>query len=111
MDPLLQLVGDALGQLSFALSRRLTRTENLYAGEKLGATFASPASGTPTLSVKWDVVDRPRHVDVNGLARVDGTAITSAWSCLWTLTQRGTIEIAFQGLAVSASYTCNVRWE
>jgi hypothetical protein len=111
VDPLLQLIGEALGQVSIALSRRLTRTENFYAGEKLGVFFKTPASGVPMALVKWDTVDKPKHVDVTSLARLDGVAITAAWSCTHVLNQRGQIELSFQGLAASTDYRCNVRWE
>jgi hypothetical protein len=111
MDQVYQLLNESLGQLSGAVTRNLTRTENLLAGEKLGVIFTTPAIGAVVVPVKWDVVSRPKHVDVNGLAFADGTPVVDVWSVTWTLAQNNTIQLSFQGLTASKGYTCNVRWE
>lgn len=111
MEQVFLLLNEALSQISGALSRRLTRNENMYASEKMGCEFTTPATGVPTLTIKWDVVSKPKHVDVTGLRRSDSAAITSAWSCTYDLTSTGNIQLSFQGLAASTTYRCNVRWE
>lgn len=111
LDPLLTVLNEFMASTSAALSRRLSRLENFYAGEKTGIAFKSPAAGVATVTVKWEAVGRPRHVVPSGLARRDGAEISAAWSCTWRLTDQGQIAITFQGLAASTDYVCGILYE
>jgi hypothetical protein len=88
------------------MSGRLTRGENLASVELRGLRFvtATPASDSQALRIAHDLVSRPKHAWVTQLARVDGAAISDAWSMSWRIATSGDLEVTFQGLADATEY-------
>lgn len=111
MDPLFQIINEAFGQLSGMLTRQLSRADNFTGNSREDITFASPGSGVATVTFKYTMATAPKHVNVSRLVRKDGAAITAAWSSTWTLLENSQIELTFQGLPASTSYSCNAIYE
>jgi hypothetical protein len=107
IEPLFRVLNDVLLAVADALDAKITRTENLHANEKIGATFIG---GSP-LEIDFSLDTRPKHVVVTKLERVDGLALSAAWSNTWGLSQQGRIVLAFQGLTASVKYSCSVTYE
>lgn len=114
-EPLFRLINESLSAIGNALDRRLTRTENLLAAEKVGAELTTRAvlADTWPLTIKNDLPGsvRPKHVWVTQLQRADGVRITDAWSMTWKLNGNGQLELELQGLAVSTSYRLSIAYE
>lgn len=111
MDPIFQILNEMFGQVSSMFAKRLTRTENLAGNQKSNIAFTTPASGNPSVPVKWEMSSQPQHVVVSRLATADGSAIADAWSCTWKLLPDSQIQLTFQGLSVSTSYLCSILYE
>lgn len=89
------------------LARDLTRSENLKSVTKM-ITFTTPGSGTPTVSVKHDLGQKPTDVWVGQLGTSSGAAITAPWSMTWTVDSGGNLSVQFQGLAASTAYKAHL---
>jgi hypothetical protein len=101
----------SISQFQDALSRNITRNENMLAGSKADLPFTSAASGTTTVRVKTDLPFSPKHVNVSGLRKQNGTAITAAWSATSKPADAGSFDVVFQGLDASTAYFFNVLYE
>lgn len=95
-----------------ALARGLTRSENLRSTVKAitFTTLAIPDNTFP-VAVKHDLGQRPTDVWVGRLRRVDGAAITDAWSLTWDLDSNGNLSVRFQGLDASTQYEARLILE
>jgi hypothetical protein len=100
-----------LGQLRDALSRSLTRNENMNAGRRENLPFTSAASGPTVVRVKTDLKFAPKHVVVSGLRKKSGAVITAPWSATSTPVPPVSTDVTFQGLDASTDYFFNVLYE
>lgn len=108
---LFDVINQSLGQMRDALSRSLTRNENMNAGSRVDLPFTSAASGVSTVRVKTDLNFTPKHVMVSGLRKKSGTVITAAWSATAIQVGGGSFDVVFQGLDASTDYLFNVLYE
>lgn len=112
-DPLFDVLNNVLGDTSNALTKNVTRSENLSATDKVGLTFKTRA----TIAETWPVVfknslaTQPLHVVVSRFDRVDGAALTAAYSMTWKMNQSNEVELTFQGLDPSTDYRASVVYE
>ncbi len=111
VDNLLLMLNEFFSQVGAALTRRLTRKENLLASGKTGIRFTTPAAGIEPVPVAWDTVSRPEHVQVTKLEQANGTDIDDVWSCTWKVNQKGQILLRFQGLTASTEYFASILYE
>jgi len=110
---LLLALNETLGSIASALTGRLTRSENFLSGSKSGGTFRTKATLADTwpVEVKNLLPFQPTHVICSRLERVDGAAITDAWSYTWKMGANGLIQLSFQGLSVSTEYRFSLLYE
>lgn len=108
---LLDVLNQTLGQLRDALSRSLTRNENMLAGSRTELPFTSAASGITTVRVRTDLGFSPKHVVVSGLRKKSGADITAAWSATSKPVAPSSFDLSFQGLDASTDYLFNVLFE
>lgn len=106
MDPLIAILNDALGSIANAMSRSLTRSENLRGGEKVGLRFTGD-----TIAFRPEVPTTPKHVWCTRLTLENGSPVTAAWSLSWALTSSGTVAVTFQGLAASTTHLASFLYE
>lgn len=108
---LFDILNQTLGQLSAAMSRSLTRNENMLAGSRVDLPFVSAASGATTVRVKTDLPFSPKHVVVSCLRKRSGATITAVWSATCAPVAGGSFDVIFQGLDASTDYLFNVLFE
>lgn len=106
-------LNETVGGLVNALSRRLTRSENLLAAGKTGIEFSTQATvdNTWPLRLKNELPIRPSHLWATRLERADGGHISTPWSLTWRLAQSGEVEIRMQGLTASTKYRLSIAYE
>ncbi len=109
MEPLFGVLNDALTSIADALTKRLTLSENLQAGEAMDKEFktADPVASTSPVLVKWVLPTTPRHLSITRMRTSDDVALTAAWSYSWDLQDPNLFAIRFQGLTASTSYKFN----
>lgn len=112
-ESLLVPLNEVLGGLVEGVTKRLTRDQNFLSGAKTGIEFTTDATGLvpDLLAVKNILPIRPSHCWVTSLDRVDGAAITAAWSMTWVMDQGNTIRLSLQGLSASTKYRMSVVYE
>lgn len=106
-------LNEAVGGLVLAISRRLTRAENLFAAEKVRLAFTTRETLADTwpLKVKNELSVRPTHLWLTKLERDDGAAISSAFSLTWTVGKDGLLELTLQGLDAATKYHLSIAYE
>jgi hypothetical protein len=112
LGKLFQQLNEQFSATGIALTRGLTRSENLRSTVKVitFTTLAVPADTFP-LPVKHDLGKRPTDVWVGRLRVVSGSAGSSAWSMTWELDTLGNLSVSFQGLAASTTYEARLLLE
>lgn len=92
MRPFFDRLSEFSGSVSDALTQRLTRSENMRAGEQIGAIFTAPS-----LTIKSSMAVRPRHVWVTHLEPVNGaTAATDGFITPTLLNSWALIDSGFE---------------
>ena len=90
---LAQTLNTFLDQVSAALSKQLTLTDNLKS-QRFVAVLPIAAS---TTSFSYTLNEHPTEVRIGQVSRADGSAITAAFSLTWTYDGSKIIAV-FQGL-------------
>lgn len=104
-EPLFLTLNEVMGGLVAALSGRLTRADNFTASDKTGAEFAAP-----TFHLKNFLATKPKHFQCTKLERIDGAAISAAWSMTWAISATD-IVVTFQGLTAGDKYRASFIYE
>jgi hypothetical protein len=109
----LEQINTFAAQVSESLTKGITRAENLRGTEKVGLTFTTKATAADTfpIPVAHGLPQNPEHVEDTKLERVDGAAITSAYSMTWRNGSEGQVLVTFQGLSNSTKYRVNMTFE
>lgn len=101
---------DTASEISSALTKGLTRSENFAGTSRENVIFRAETTGAGSTRVKHNMAANPKHVVVSSLARTDGSPL-AVWSNSWSIVSNGLVEIVFQGLVASTQYTFNVLFE
>lgn len=110
----LGVINDAFTSLANALTRGLTRTENLRAAEKVGFEFTTQAvvANTFPVPLKNDLGGLVKHLSASKLEAVTPRgAIVDPYSVTFLQDDKGLLQLTFQGLSGSTKYRCNIAYE
>ena len=111
---MMERLNEFSAQVSECMSKGVTRGENLSATDKIDLVFTTQSTPANTFPIRIShglANGVAKHVDCTKLERVDGTAISSAWSMTWGNTSEGMVNVTFQGLTGSVKYRANFTFE